>query len=97
MCCTSLTFDQPLPWKAKEIKAGKSPEFDSIYLKLGDFHQLMSFLGGGCKLMKDAGLKELWSTVYRENFLPKMIEGKAYSRCPRAVLLTDSALHFAFN
>ena len=47
--------------------------------------------------MKDAGLKELWSTVYRENFLPKMIEGKAYSRCPRAVLLTDSALHFAFN
>ena len=45
MCCTSLTFDQPLHWKAKDIKAGTSPEFDKIYLKLGGFHQLMSFLG----------------------------------------------------
>ena len=95
MCCTSLTFDQPLYWKAKAIKADKSPEFDSIYLKLGGFHQLMSFLGAGCKLMEDAELKELWSTVYQENSLPKMIEGKAYSRCLRAVLLTDSALHFS--
>ena len=94
MCCTSLTFDQPLYWKAKEIKVDKSPEFDSVYLKLGGFHQLMSFLGAGCKLMEDAGLKELWSTVYQDNYLPKMIEGKAYSRCLMAVLLTDSALHF---
>ena len=44
--------------------------------------------------MEDAGLKELWSTVYQDNYLPKMIEGKAYSRCLMAVLLTDSALHF---
>ena len=95
MCCTSLTFDQPLHWKAKDIKAGTSPEFDKIYLKLGGFHQLMSFLGASWKLMKGAGLKELWSTIYQENSLPKMIEGKAYSRCPRALLLTDSALHFS--
>ena len=95
MCCTSLTFDQPLYWKAEEIKADKSPEFNSIYLKLGGFHQLMSFLRAGCKLMEDAGLKELWSTIYQENSLPKMIEGKPYSRCLRAVLLTDSALHFS--
>ena len=44
--------------------------------------------------MQDAGLKELWSTVYKENSLPKMLEGKAYSRCLRACLLTDAALHF---
>ena len=37
MCCTSLTLGQPLYWKAKEIKADMSPEFDSIYLKLGGF------------------------------------------------------------
>ena len=54
ICCTSLTFDQPLYWKAKEIKADKSREFDSIHLKLGGFHQLTSFLGAGCKLMKMA-------------------------------------------
>ena len=90
----NLTFDQPLHWKAKEIKADKSPEFDSIYLKLGGFYQLMSFLGAGCKLMVDASLKELWSTVYQETSLPKTIEDKPYSRCLRAVLLTDFALHF---
>ena len=91
--CTSLTFDYPLFWKASEIKEDKYPEFDCIHLKLGGFHQLMSFLGAGCKLMQDAGLK-VWSTVYKENSLPKMLEGKAYSRCLRACLLTDTALHF---
>ena len=95
ICCTSLTFDLPLFWKASEIKADKSPEFDCIHLKLGGFHQLMSFMGAGCKLMQDAGLKEVWSTVYKENSLPKMLEGKAYSSCLRACLLTDTALHFA--
>ena len=74
--CISLTFDQPLYWKEKEIKADKSPEFDSIYLKLGGFHQLISFVRAGCKLKEDVGLKELCSTVYQENALPKMIEGK---------------------
>ena len=53
----------------------------------------MSSMGVGCKLMQDAGLK-VWSTFYKENSLPKMLEGKAYSRCLRACLLTDTALHF---
>ena len=44
--------------------------------------------------MQDTGLKKVWSTVYKENSLPKMLEGKAYSRCLRACLLTDTALHF---
>ena len=96
MCCIRLTFDEPLCWKTKEIKGDKCPEFDSIYLKLGGFHQLTGFLGAGCKLMEDGGLKELWSTVYKEYSLPKMIEGKAYSQCLRARLLTDSALPFSF-
>ena len=54
----------------------------------------MSFMGAGCKLMEDAGLFQLWSTVYKENSIPKMLEGKAYARCLRACLLTDSALHY---
>ena len=44
--------------------------------------------------MQDAGLKEVWSTVYKENSFPKMLEGKAYSRCLRAFLLSDTDLHF---
>ena len=54
----------------------------------------MSFMGSACKLMQDAGLKEVWSTVYKEKSLPKMLESKAYSCCLRACLLTDTALHF---
>ena len=54
----------------------------------------MSFMGAGCKLMQDAGLKEVWSTVCKENSLPKMLEGKSYSHCLRACFLSDSALHF---
>ena len=88
-----LHLISPSIWKACEIKEDKSPELDNIHLKLGGFHQLMSFLGAGCKLMEDTGLRELWSTVYKENSLPKMMEGKACSRCLRACLLTDSALH----
>ena len=95
LCCTSLTFDQPLYWKATEIIADKAPEFENIHLKLGGFHQLMSFMGASCKVMEDSGLFELWSTVYKENSIPKMLHGKAYSRCLRAMLLTDSALHYA--
>ena len=44
--------------------------------------------------MQGAGLKEVWSTVYKEKSLPKILEGKAYSRCLRACLITDTALHF---
>ena len=39
-------------------------------------------------------MKEVWSTVFKENSLPKILKGKAYSRCLRACLLTDTALHF---
>ena len=55
----------------------------------------MSFMGAECKLMQDAELKEVWPTVYKENPLPKMLGGTAYSYSLRARLLADTALHFA--
>ena len=94
ICCTNLTFYLPLFWKAPEIKIDKSPECDCIYLKL-DFQKLMSLMGVGCKLMHNAGLKEAWPTVYKENPLSKMLGGIAYSYSLRACLLADTALHFA--
>ena len=79
ICCTSLTFYLPLFWKAPEFKVDKSPEFDRIYLKLGGFQKLMSFMGAGSKLMQDAGLKEVCPTIYKENSLPKMLNRTSYS------------------
>ena len=68
---TSRTFYLPLLWKASEMKAAKSLEFDCIHLKLGGFHQLMYFIDGGSKLMQNSRLKEVRSTVYKKTFIRK--------------------------
>ncbi|XP_048253265.1 uncharacterized protein LOC124140320 [Haliotis rufescens] len=46
-CCALLTFDQPLYAKAYKIKTENPLDFEHIQLRLGGFHQLMSFLGSG--------------------------------------------------
>jgi hypothetical protein len=63
MCCASLTFDQLLYLKNYNIKHDSLPQFEHISLRQGGFHQLMSFLGTGCKLMETSGLQDLWATV----------------------------------
>lgn len=93
MCCATLTLDQPLYLKAYKIKQDNLSEFQKINIRLGGFHQLMSFLGAIGKLMEGSGLEDLWTTVYARNSLPKMIEGKAYTKALRACLLADAALH----
>ena len=93
ICCVSLTFDQPLYLKSYRIKQDNHNEFEKLFVRLGGFHQLMSFLGAGCKLMEGTGLEDLWATVYACNSLPKMMDGKAYTKTLRACLLTDAALH----
>ncbi|XP_071081970.1 uncharacterized protein [Haliotis cracherodii] len=92
-CCAQLTFDQPLYAKGYKIKTDNPNEFSHVQLRLGGFHQLMSYLGAGCKCMEDSGLDELWATVYARKSLPKMFDGKSYSKILRACLLTDAALH----
>lgn len=44
MCCTCLTFDEPLYQKAMAIKVCNQNEFAHLHLRLGGFHQLMSFM-----------------------------------------------------
>ena len=43
--------------------------------------------------MEGSGLEDLWATVYARGSIPKMMEGKAYTKCLRACLLTNAALH----
>ena len=64
MCCGALTFDQPLYLRANHIKYENYLEFKDLHIRLDGFHQLMSFLGAGCKLFEGAGLEELWGEVY---------------------------------
>ena len=74
---TVVTFDQPLYLKAYEIVLTK--EMD-IFLRLGGFHQLMSFLGSiGC-VMEGSGLREALETVYAALLMCHMMTGKAIAR-----------------
>jgi len=77
------------------IKTNNGDEFKSIHLRLGGFHQLMSFLGTIGKLYEGSGIENVWESVYAKKSIPKMLTGKAYSKCLRACLLTDVALHAA--
>ena len=43
MCCATLTFGKPLYLEVNKIKYGTGDEFESIYVRLGGFHQLRHF------------------------------------------------------
>ena len=52
----------------------------------------MSFLSGIGYVMKNSGIKEVFSTSYAETSVEKMLMGKYYSRCMRANDLTTTVL-----
>ena len=86
---SSVTFDQPLWLKAMGIK--KEENLD-IIIRLGGFHVMMSFLGSIGTMMSGSGIEELFSDVYAENSVTRMMSGKAVSRALRAHFLAESAL-----
>ena len=86
---TTVTFDQPLYIKAYEIVADQNM---NIFVRLGGFHQMMSFLGSLGYVMEGSGLREALETVYAPISVGHMFSGKAYSRALRGHLLTYSAL-----
>ena len=92
-CCAVMTFDQPLYARAVNLQLDYWDKFHKIFLRIGGFHQLVSFLGASCKRMEGSGLEKLLESVYAKNSIPKMMEGKAYTRTLRALLLLDCALH----
>ena len=84
-----LTFDQPLYWIAEEIKSSNSanPILSNCIVRLGGFHMCMTFLGAIGHLMQGTGLAEIFELIYADNAVPKIVDGKAYSRAIRAHLL----------
>ena len=90
-----VTFDQPLWWKAQMIVCNEPPESDlkALVLRLGGFHNQMSFLGAIGHLMSGSGIQELLEVVYSSNTVAHMLSGKAVARAVRGHLLVDSALN----
>lgn len=91
---TIVTFDQPLYVKARDIVAAcrGDPTFDSVIIRLGGFHLLMSYLGAIGYVMAGSGLKELLSVICAPVSVDKMLTGHAYARAVRGHLLAQLAL-----
>ena len=73
----SVTFDQPLWYKAMAIKAEQHLQ---IVIRLGGFHTKISFMGSIGMLMRGSGLADLLEEVYSEVTVKDMMAGKAVSR-----------------
>ena len=84
----SVTFDQPLWYKAMGIKAEQHLQ---IVIRLGGFHTMISFMGCIGMLMRGSGLADLLEEVYSEVTVKDMMVGKAVSRAIRGHLLTEGA------
>lgn len=86
-----VTFDQPLYIKAQEITSNNI-DFKNVVVRLGGFHLLMSFMGAVGVIMSGSGLKELFTLIYAENSVEKIMSGHAYARALRAHSLAHLAL-----
>ena len=85
----TVTFDQPLNVKAVKIALSMNMY---IIVRLGGFHQLMSFLGSiGC-VMEGSGLENALGTVYVPLTVVHMLTGMAYSRATRGHISGSSPL-----
>ncbi len=90
-----VTFDQPLWWKSMVIIESEpvGSNLKEIVLRLGGFHNEMSFLGSIGTLMAGSDLRELFDLVYAHNAVDHMLSGKAVARAVRAHLLVAGVLH----
>ena len=84
-----IGFDQPLYKAAMIVRHHKKTRVDLV---LGNFHTQMSFLGAMGKLMENSGLAQALQTVYGDNAVKYILNGKSYERAIRAHALVSSVL-----
>ena len=88
----SLTLDQNLHEPFDDILLANRAWFNQIFLHLGGFQKLMSYMGATGFIMKGSVLEELFLTVYASNTIDYMMNGKAYSHALRGHMLASPAL-----
>lgn len=89
-----VTFDQPLYAKATKIvaSADKADPISNIFVRLGGFHLLMSFLGSIGHIMGGSGLDEAMELIYAKNSVVHIMNGHAYERALRCHFLIHIVL-----
>lgn len=88
----TVTFDQPLYYKAREILECRSHELTSVNVRLSGFHLLISFTSAIAFIMDDSGRKEIFSETYAQTSVDNITTGHAYARPVRAHILAHTAL-----
>jgi hypothetical protein len=84
-----VTFDQQLYVKAYEIAVSKKM---NVFIRIGGFHQLMSFLGAIGTLMEGSGLRAALETVYAPVTVNHMFSGKAIARSLRGHMFAATSV-----
>lgn len=87
-----ITFDQPLYIKARDIIAAMNFLDIMMVVRLGGFHLVMSFMGCIGYIMAASGIKEIFSLIYAEGSVDKMLDGHSYARAVRAHFILQQAL-----
>ena len=89
-----VTFDQPLFWKASEIKneATDQSAVRNVVFLLGSFHTLMNLIGAIGTLMDGSGIRSILQSVYGENAVVHIMSGKAVQRALRGHLLLNRCI-----
>ena len=64
----------------------------SLFIRIGGFHNVMSFMGAVGTLMADSGLTDMWETVYTPNTAAQMEMGHDYARALHAHILSAAAV-----
>lgn len=88
---SSVTFDQPLYSKATEI-VESCPDLTNVFIRLGGFHLIMSYMGSVGHILNGSGLRNQWETVYAKNSVNHMLTGHAYARALRAHMLSAASI-----
>ena len=73
-----VTFDQPLYVKAAGIVSA-STDIKIVFIRLGGFHLLMSFMSSIGYIMPGCGIEELWESVYAKGSVVHMMSGHSFS------------------
>ena len=71
----------------------ESSALKKIVPRIGDFHQMMSFLGSVGYLMQGSGLQALFELTYAEGSINAMLNGKDIFRTTRAHTLIYTVLY----
>lgn len=89
-----VKFDQPLYAKAIKIvaSADKSDPISNIFVRLGGFHLLMSFLGSIGYIICGSGFEEAMELICAKNSVTHIINGHACERAIRCHFLIHIVL-----